>query len=147
MKSYKSIILCSLWYCLFASICFSDICPTWLEVLFPLIISAIDVLRLLYHWGKPWQWHVTWILLLFTLKKPTCVSSFSFSKCCYVVLSTGFHCGMMPYLRRRDQQRLNKSLLTRRYKHYFHCTNSDISLDTKSLWINVIETWLVCCWP
>lgn len=48
IKSHESILLCAFCCCLFESICFADIFPMWLQMLFPLIASAIDALRLLY---------------------------------------------------------------------------------------------------
>lgn len=69
IKSHESILLCAFCRCLFESICFADIFPMWLEMLFPLIASAIDVLRLLYSAVHHRQRDVTPLELCFQNKQ------------------------------------------------------------------------------
>lgn len=135
IKSHESILLCAFCCCLFESICFADIFPMWLEMLFPLIASAIDVLGLLYsevHHSKGMSlcsnsaFRMKGMFHLYLPAPQPCV------------LDTGFLQGM-------SWQTENKLLLTKGTPLFLLHESSGILCGTSSLGMKATEVWQVCC--
>lgn len=126
IKSHESILLCAFCCCLFESICFADIFPMWLAMLFPLIASAIDVLRLLYSEVHHRQRDVTLPLL-------------SATRACFTFISQPCTMGTRS-LQGLSWQTENKLLLTKGTALFLSRESAGIPCDTNSPGMNPLRS-------
>lgn len=137
IKSHESILLCAFCCCLFESICFADIFPMRLEMLFPLIASAIDVQRSLYSEVHHRQRGVTASNSALRIKGMSHLYLPALQPC---LTGTGLLQGM-------SWQTENKLLLTKGTPLFLLHESSGIPCcDTSSLGMEAKEVWQVCCW-